>query len=262
MKNRGAFVPFHHQFVLAQLIRGIIYKGGKQEYLNYTYFNFSGLKGQTEISRDGLHFKSSRVTLVMSASEKNFIDYFLETLFKLRQVEVGNLILKPEFAEVEDQPTFSESGKYICISPIVILKPEFNDAEAKRFIDPFDDSFSDFLYESTMERMEATGNYTPEQISSFYKFQVVPDKNYIMRLQRNQKKFARIYPMFDSDIRYEVRGYTFPFELFAAPEVQEFIYTCGLGLFTYKGLGMLDMADGDPNRRTHSYAVNVTEQAD
>ena len=68
--------------------------------------------------------------------------------------------------------------------------------------------------------MQETGLYTDEQLAGFYKFQVVPDKNYIARLTAAQKKFARIYPVFDQDVKYEVRGYTFPFTFYAAPEVQ------------------------------------------
>jgi CRISPR-associated endoribonuclease Cas6 len=42
-----------------------------------------------------------------------------------------------------------------------------------------------------------------------------------------------------------VRGYTFPFTLYAAKEVQQFVYENGLGHFTHKGFGMLDVAHND-----------------
>jgi CRISPR-associated endoribonuclease Cas6 len=48
--------------------------------------------------------------------------------------------------------------------------------------------------------------------------------------------------MFDSDIRYEVRGYTFPFTLYAAPLVQQFVFENGLGQVAHKGFGMIDVA--------------------
>lgn len=114
---------------------------------------------------------------------------------------------------------------------------------------PDADEFSDLLYDSTIARMEKTGRYTTEQLASFYKFQVMPDMDYINRLQQSNKKFARIYPLFDQDVRYEVRGYTFPFKLFAAPEVQQFIFECGLGYFSHKGFGMLDIAQNEPVKR-------------
>jgi CRISPR-associated endoribonuclease Cas6 len=56
--------------------------------------------------------------------------------------------------------------------------------------------------------------------------------------------------LFDNDVKFEVRGYTFPFTLYAAREVQEFIYQNGLGYFTHKGFGMLDVSNNDSIQRT------------
>ncbi len=255
LKNKGANLPFHHQFLLAQLIKGIIVRGGAERFYNYNFYNFSGLKGQTKISRNGLHYFSSRVTLVLSSLNKDFIDFFIKELFKFSQVELGNLLLTPESVEIEEKPTFAEQNKYICISPLVLLTPSFNDAEGKRYISPESDDFSDLLYESTINRMAETGYYDEKQLSSFFKFQLVPDSSYISKIHDSQKKFARIYPVFDMDVKYEIRGYTFPFTLFAAKEVQEFVFTCGLGAFSHKGFGMLDIAHSDPSSRTKVYEI-------
>ncbi len=259
LKNRGSYVPFHHQYLLAQMIKGILVKGGDMKYINYSLYNFSGLKGQTKVSRKGLHFYSTRVTLVLSSPNKAFIDYFLSNLFDFEHVDIGNLVIQPETVELEESIEFQESMKFICISPLVILSSAFNDSTAKRFIPPETDSFSDLLYESTMKRMQETGLFTDEQMAGFYKFQVVPDKNYIARLTAAQKKFARIYPVFDQDVKYEVRGYTFPFTFYAAKEVQQFVFHSGLGYFTHKGFGMLDVANSDPNQRVLKYEFNLAQ---
>ena len=253
LKNRGANLPFHHQYLLAQMVKGIIMQGNDKAYNDYEFYNFSGLKGQTKISRNGLHYYSSRVTLVFSSPDKGFIDYFLKHLFALPQVELGNLILIPEFVEQEEMPEFEEEGKYICISPLVLIQPGFNDNSGKKFIGPESDEFSDLLYEATMEQMEKSQSYTMEQIESFFRFQVVPDTNYLRKIKEGQKKFARIYPLFDSDVKYEVRGYTFPFTLYAAEPVHKFIFLTGLGRFGNKGFGMLDLANTNPSSRTLRY---------
>ncbi len=259
LKNKGAFVPFHHQFLLAQLIKGIIIKGGEEKYRDYLHYNFSGLKGQTKISRNGLHYFSNRVTLVFSCLNKQFLDYVIVELFKLANIEVGNLVLIPESVEIEANPTFQEEMKYICISPIVLIKPSFNDSESKRFINPQSDEFSDILFESTILRMQALGKYSESQLAGFSKFQLIPDEEYLRKIHETQKKFARIYPVYDQDVKYEVRGYTFPFTLYAAHEVQEFVFTEGIGSFTHKGFGMLDIANSDPSQRTTPYFKNVKE---
>lgn len=255
LKNRGANLPFHHQYLLAQLIKGVLVRGSEEKYRDFNLYNFSGLKGQTKISRNGLHYFSSKVTLVLSSSNEEFIQYFLKTLFTLPQIDLGNLILIPDSVEREIKPELTEEMKFICISPMVLINPDFHDNQGKRFIIPESDEFSDLLYESTMLRMEQSGWYSEEQIESFFKFQVVPDVQYLRKIQASQKKFARIYPVYDQDVKYEVRGYTFPFTLYAAKEVQEFLFTYGLGKFTHKGFGMLDLANQDATNRSEPYYV-------
>jgi CRISPR-associated endoribonuclease Cas6 len=257
LKNKGSFVPFHHQYLLAQLVKGIILQGRDERFKDFVFYNFSGLKGQTKVSRNGLHFYSSRVTLVFSCPNQAFINYFLKNLFNYPQIEIGNLILVPEAVEKEEFPELTSSSKYICISPLVLLTPSFNDSQGKKFISPETDVFSDLLYESTMNRLESYGKYSPEEIASFYKFQIVPDKDYLAKIKEGQKKFARIYPVYDQDVKYEIRGYTFPFTLYAAKEVQEFVFTCGLGAYTHKGFGMLDIANADPSQRAAQYDFNA-----
>ncbi|HET9488063.1 MAG TPA: CRISPR-associated endoribonuclease Cas6 [Chryseosolibacter sp.] len=249
LKNRGAYVPFHHQYLLAQVIKGLLVFGPDKSFLEFNQFNFSGLKGQTKVSRKGLHYYSSKVTLVFACSNKAFMEYFIKQLFAQKDIIVGNLHLEPESVETEEPIKIPEEARFLCISPIVLLPPAFNDDRGKKFISPDTDEFSDLLYESTLARMEATGQFTAEQLSSFYKFQIVPDKDYIQRIQSSHKKFARIYPLYDNDIKFEVRGYTFPFVLYAAKDVHQFIYENGLGQFTHKGFGMLDIANNDSIHR-------------
>ncbi len=259
LKNRGSYVPFHHQYMLAQIVKGILVKGGEKQFIDSDLYNFSGLKGQTKVSRNGLHFYSTRVTLVISSANKDFIDYFLKHLFSLPQIEVGTMVLIPEAVEREVHTEAGGMMKYVCLSPLVLVKPSFYDERAKKFISPQTDAFSDLMYDSTMIRMEKSGNYKPEDLTSFYKFQLVPDNDYLNKIREQQKKFARIYPLFDQDVKYEVRGYTFPFTLYAAKEVQEFVFTNGLGLYTHKGFGMLDLAQADPGKNTEKYEVEKSD---
>lgn len=254
--NKGESLPFHHQYLLAQFLKGVLVNANEERYLNYDFYNFSGLKGQTRVSRDGLHYHSHLVTLVLSAEDKGFLDFLLGQIFALDTISLGNLQLKPLFTEIEKPVDLTEDTKFICISPIVPLKAKFNDSAAKRFIHPETDEFSDLIYDSTLRRLEKTGRYKPEDFDGFTKFQILPDHSYIERLKANDKKFARIYSLFESDVKYDVRGYTLPIQLLAAKELQEFVFHCGLGNYTYKGFGMLDLANADPKDRTERYTFD------
>lgn len=253
LRNKGAHLPFHHQFILAQFLKGVLIEAGHQDFVHYDRLNFSGLKGQTKVSRNGLHYFSNLVTLVLSSDNKDFLDHLLERIFTYEDVQLGNLNVSPLYTELEEQPDYQEEMKFICISPIVPIKASFNDPASKRFIVPEEDEFSDYLYESTMQRLEASKKFTNEQLASFSKFQFVPDVEYLNKLRAKEKKFARIYSLFDQDVKYEVRGYTLPFTLYAAKEVQDFLFNCGLGAYTHKGFGMLDIAHVNPIERTEKY---------
>ncbi|MCB0494497.1 MAG: CRISPR-associated endoribonuclease Cas6 [Cyclobacteriaceae bacterium] len=260
LKNRGAYIPFHHQFLLAQLIKGIVLKGGNPNFSSFKIFNFSGLKGQTKPSRKGLHYYSSRVTLVVSSLNKAFLDYLLLNLFQLPQVEVGGLILQPEKVEVENIDSVEKNDKFICISPLVLMEPKILDDTSKEFIQPEDDEFSDLVYEATLQRMEACSLFDSDKLTTFNEFQIVPDKAYLDKLNESHKKFSRVYPLYDQDVKYEVRGYTFPFSFYAEPEVKKFVFLNGLGALTHKGFGMIDVAHQDPNVRAEEYEIPGLEK--
>ncbi len=259
LKNRGAILPFHHQYILSQLIMDI-FKDCDDRYTSYEYYNFSGLKGQTKVARTGLCYFSSKVTLVFSSPNEDLIKEFLRCLFERPEVELGQLKLIPESVLREEDVMFEKnSGKFICISPLVLVSPSAG-LGAKKFITPDSDTFSDLLYESTMNRMERSGRFSAEKIASFYKFQLVPDKNYLEKIKTEEKKFARIYPTYDEEEKYEVRGYTMPFTLLAEPEVQQFVFDCGLGEIANRGFGMLDIAHAEPTKRISAYEVTSTQK--
>lgn len=255
LKNRGAFIPFHHQFLLAQMLKAAVMVGGNAEYLSYNGFNFSGLKGQTKSSRKGLHYCSSRVTLVVSSRDKDFLNYLLQSMFKMPRVEVGSLVLVPERVEVEHLPSTDGIEKFICLSPILLSQPSLMDDSATEFINPETDEFSDMLYDLAMQHIEALRLFDNDTMAGFNQFQVVPDKAYITKLIEQKKKFSRVYPTYDQDVKFEVRGYTFPFYFYASPEIKDIILLDGLGALPHKGFGMIDLANVDPNERVEPYDI-------
>ena len=252
VRNRGAAVPFHHQHLIAQVLRGLIVSSGNQEFKDFSFYNFSGLKGQTRVSRSGLHYNSSRVTIVFSSIERTFLEFLIDKIFEQEKIAVGELFISPEHVDEEVEVAFEKNSKLLAISPIVLVQASFNSDGAKQFLEPGTDEFSDLLFNSTLLRMEEQGIDT-ERISNINQFQIVPDLAYINKIRQSQKKFSRIYSFYDQDVRYEVRGYTFPFTLYASPEVQDFIFTSGLGYHGNKGFGMVDLANADPTKRIVGY---------
>ncbi|MEQ8582396.1 MAG: CRISPR-associated endoribonuclease Cas6 [Marinoscillum sp.] len=251
VNNRGGLVPFHHQYLISEVFRDILQRESREELKNYPFFSFSGIKGQTRLSKAGLHYNSRRVTIVVSSPSADFIEQLVEAVFKNNEIQLGALNLTPEMAEEELSVTLNRETKFICISPIV-TNDDFQDPNHKGFIEPSDNDFSDQLYDSTISRMTEFGIDT-DAISEVHKFQLVPDEDYLNKLRASNKKFSRIYPVYHQGEQMEARGYTFPFTLFAAPEIQDFIFTCGLGTCCSMGFGMLDLVNSDPTERTVPY---------
>jgi len=252
-ENIGATVPFHHQYIISRLVKEMV--AHNEEFSGFKQFTFSGIKGQTKVSRDGLQILSSRITIVFSSTNVKFIEFLMSKIFACRKLEIANLRIRPESVEEEELPAFTNKMKYLCISPIILSNPVLEGYDPKKFVLPTTDPFSDLIYESTMVAMDKTGLYSAEKMASFYKFQIVPDMEYLHKIREEEKKIARIYNTYISEAKYEVRGYTLPFTLYAEPEVQEFIFSVGVGTITNEGFGMLDIPVSEGKRGSTPYLV-------
>ena len=251
-ENKGGVVPFYHQYLISNLIDEVILDL-PAKFRSFKGYNFSGLKGQIKVGKEGLQYLSTKVTLVFSSSNQEFIDTFLSVLFKREKLKIGELVLKTDMVEREQDLDFAEEVKYVCISPIIVTNPDIPENDTKRFISPFTDEFSDLLYEMTIARMESSERFDTTELSSFYKFQIVPDKDYLAKIKEGDKKFARIYPVYEKGVKLELRGYTFPFTLYADKKVHQFVYESGIGALGNRGFGMIDLADHLQKQKTVSY---------
>lgn len=245
LQNRGASVPFYHQNLLTDMLDSIVSEHTGE-------YHFSALKGQTRVSKGGLHYCSRRVTLVLSCINRKDCDDMLRKIFAQKLWEVGDLRLEPEFVELEREPELKEIVKFVCISP-TILSSASSRRNLKEFLAPDNEAFTDLLYESTMNRMLHAGYIDSSDLHELTKFQLIPDRRYLEKIQQEEKKFARIYRVRQDNEEIEVRGYTFPFVLCAPLRVQQYIMAAGFGEFCDQGFGMLDLAHSDHASRTILY---------
>jgi len=252
VNNRGGLVPFHHQYLISKAFKPLLSESSAGKFKDYPFFSFSGIKGQTRLGRKGLHFNSRKVTIVISSASKEFIDVLVPAVLEQKELTIGELNITPEIAEIEKPVNFERGTKYVCISPMIINPA--TGGERIPFMSPETNEFSDLLYESTIERLADYG-LDINSIPDAQKFQIVPDENYLKKIKSLNKKFSRVYPMYENGEKRDVRGYTFPFTLFAAREIQDFIFTCGLGNYCAEGFGLLDLANVDPVSRTEPYLL-------
>ncbi len=226
-------IPLHHQTLLAESINGIIDQFSTEE----APINFSSLKGTSKIQNGFMRFLSSKVTLVVSSRREDLIEKLVAKIFEMPYLAVGKMNLMPRSHEVIPDPEFSQKMRYLCISPMILIDPRKDPERSQMTIDPTSQEFSDILYEQTLDRMEKAG-YTEAQLNNFAEFDAQPDRDYVLKLQETGKKFARYYRGADGST---MMGYLLPFTLHAHPDVQRFIWDCGVGVMNEQGYGMVDL---------------------
>jgi len=205
---------------------------------------FSSLKGTSKVQSGQIRFLSSKVSLVISAPETDFAEQWVKKIFDRRLVSFAKLTLVPKSYDVIPDPEFKTVMKYVCISPM-IPQPAFEmepGGVIPEALDPRSHEFSDLFYDAILDRMEKAG-FTQEQIKSFAEFEIMPDPGYIQKILDTHKKFARIYK---NNNNQTIFGYLLPFALHAHPQVQKFIWECGIGLNTVQGYGMIDVVGSNP----------------
>jgi CRISPR-associated endoribonuclease Cas6 len=255
VENIGASIPFHHQFLLSRIVKEMIVLD--PVFSGFKSYSFSGVKGQTKVGRDGLQILSNKITIVFSSVSKEFIHFLINKIFTYKKIEIATLRVRPDSVEIEEIPLFIDGkSKYLCLSPVVFTNPKQPSIDTKRFVPPSTDEFSDLIYESTMANMEASGLYSAEELAKYFKFQIVPDPDYMEKIKEEEKKIARIYNVYMNDAKYEVRGYTIPFTLFAEPEVHKFIFNVGIGAIVNEGFGMLDIPTTELKRGSKPFLFN------
>ena len=233
-------VPLHHQKIISSFLDEVI----REMPASSENYCFSSLKGTSKVQSGQIRFLSSKVSLVISAPETEFAEQWVKKIFDRRLVSFAKLALVPKSYDIIPDPEFKTVMKYVCISPMVPQASfEIDPAGAiPEALDPRSHEFSDLYFEAVMDRMEKAG-FTAEQISSFAEFEIMPDPMYIQKILDTHKKFARIYKNNDNQTIF---GYLLPFSLHAHPQVQKFIWECGIGLNTVQGYGMIDVVGSNP----------------
>jgi len=227
----NGMVPLHHQKIVSAFIDEVLREIPEQSDL----YNFSSLKGTSKVMNGQIRFLSSKVSLVISAPDADFVDSWIRKIFEKRLVSFAKLTLVPKSYQTIVEPHFQTIMKYVRISPLV---PDvaFHAEPPPNPLEPTSHEFSDLIFNGILDRMEQAG-YSEEQLNQYAEFEITPDPNYIKKVQDSQKKFSRIYKNNDNETVY---GYLLPFELHAHPDVQRFVWESGIGLYTTQGFGMLD----------------------
>ncbi|MBK5285021.1 MAG: CRISPR-associated endoribonuclease Cas6 [Bacteroidia bacterium] len=238
LKSKGSdgSLPLHHQKLISSFISEML-----EDFPNHTgIYNFSTLKGTSKVQAGQIRFHSSKVSLAFASLDDKIVEHVVHKIFSLEEVQIGKLGLIPKAHQLIQDPEFSMQMKYVCISPLVVEPADVGEEPRQTPLEPATHEFSDHLFNTMIERMEAAG-YSEEDLNSFAEFELQPDKDYIKRMNEQGKKLVRYYKNDNNDM---MPGYLIPFTLHAHPKVQKFIWDAGLGLYCNNGFGMIDVVAG------------------
>jgi CRISPR-associated endoribonuclease Cas6 len=233
----NGLVPLHHQKIISSLMEELI----RDLPVKSERYNFSSLKGTSKVQNGQIRFLSSKVSLVISAPEAEFVQKLVEKIFDKRLINFAKLTLVPKSQQEIPDPEFQTVMKYVCISPLIPQSPFVAEENLPEPLNPGSHEFSDLIYDSIIERMERAG-YSEKQLNQYAEFEITPDATYLNKMIESQKKFARIYK---NNQNQTMLGYLLPFTMHAHPDVHQFIWDSGIGLFTTHGYGMIDLVGRD-----------------
>lgn len=225
-------LPLHHQKLLFDGLANSItdVEGNRNDII------FSSLKGTSRIQNGFMKFLSSKVTLVLSSHNEEFLKALVARIFEKAFLPVGKMNILPKGQEVIPDPDFQTKMRYLCISPLILFDPAKDAVRAGESLDPSSHEFSDIMYNQTMDSMEKAG-FSELQISQYAEFDLQPDQDYIAKIHNSNKKFARVYR---NSHDQNMMGYLIPFSMHAHVDVHKFIWQRGLGVLNHEGYGMID----------------------
>jgi CRISPR-associated endoribonuclease Cas6 len=226
-------IPLHHQKLLTDSLSPFF----ESLTSDRTIWNFSSLKGTSKIMNGFMRMLSSKVTLVISGRNKEYLEQVIKMVFERPYISIGKMNLIPKNYDVIPDPDFQTKMRYLCISPLILHDPNKETDKAQEQIDPTSHAFSDILYNDVLDRMEKAG-YTESQLNEFAEFEFMPDQDYVNKINTTGKKFARFYKCLSG---ITMMGYLLPFTLHAHPEVHKFVWEVGMGVLTEEGYGMVDI---------------------
>ena len=100
-------VPLHHQKIISAFMDEVI----REMPISSPFYNFSSLKGTSKVQNGQIRFLSSKVSLVLSAPDKEFAEEWVRRIFERRLVSFAKLTLVPKASEVIPDPDFNQVMK-------------------------------------------------------------------------------------------------------------------------------------------------------
>jgi CRISPR-associated endoribonuclease Cas6 len=238
-----ARLPFNYQFALASLIYRTLGQGSEEfaarlhdegftsRSRKFKLFTFSRLDLKIKRSDGGgLELADPHVTLQVSSPVAQFVEHFVEGLFRSETFSIADATFRLAGAETIAPPEFHERMKFRALSPVT----ESVDVEGSRharFLDLSDD-WSEIVRRNLLHKFRALHGREPEDERLSWTW----DREYVAAAERRGRRLSTL-----ADIHgIKVRGWLAPFSVEGSRELIEIGYEAGYGARNSMGFGMAE----------------------
>lgn len=241
--QRNSNLPVNYNYYLASLIYKILYhsshkfsaflhdQGFEFEGKHFKLFTFSQLLFEKKrIEKDKIINLGKHITWFISSIKDEFIQHFIDGLFKKSRVTLEKQTLIPERVETVAQPELNGINRFTCLSPITMSTKIDKDGKPHLYYLRIDEpDFKEKVKENLIRKYNLIYGRPPQNKD----FEMEFDKEYL----NANKTISRLINFKGINIR----GYTVPFIVKGNPELVKVGYECGLGDKNSLGFGMVKL---------------------
>ncbi len=214
------------QFASALHDDGYAYAGKR-----FKLFTFSQLRASRRtIANPHLVIRSNPVRLQVTSPKDDFCKHLIDGMLKNPEVSFGDQTLHVVEIREIDEPAFTASQDFICLSPITVSThiddPNRNSLHYCRLDGEF--------YTKVVENLKRKYTLLTDNPADDLHLDLHFNKRYM------EERGGRISKLIDYK-GTKIFGYMAPFTATGSPELMEIGYKCGFGDGNSKGLGMVGL---------------------
>lgn len=240
--DKNTALPINYNYLLTSLIYSILSsssrkfshflheEGFRDEGKRFKLFTYSQLLfAKKRIQKDKIVNLGENIVWFISSPKDEFVQHFVDGLFKKKTIRLGKELLIPEKVETLPGPEFKEVNYFTCLSPITMSTKVENgeDNLQLHYYRLGEDGFAEKLRQNLLRKYRLLYQKEPEESTLEIKF----DQDYINRHQQVSRliDFKGI----------KIKGWMVPFWTKGSQELVKVGYGCGFGDKNSAGFGMV-----------------------
>ncbi len=253
----GSHIPLNYQYELSSWIyktlaqaepefaawlheHGYSLTGNKR----FKLFTFSHLQLQPPFNLDAkrqrIQLQGGKASLVISFFLDKTLEHFIAGLFQQQRFGIGNARIpatdfQVEAVQVLPPPVFSGPMRFRTLSPVCVAGFDPGNPHPQ-YRHPSDPDFTGLLFGNLQEKLTAARHYAPDLAAAGPAGEPAP---YFRLLSEPRKKGITLKAFTLQETK--VIGYTFDFEIGAAPELLQVGYYAGFGGENAQGFGCVEV---------------------